>query len=45
MEVFITLTKYNTCQSCEEGNLFLVMNYFVSILLPLTIVPNVFMRI
>ena len=20
MEIFITLTKYNTCQWCEEGN-------------------------
>ena len=22
MEIFIALTKYNTCQWCEEGNCF-----------------------
>ena len=31
MEIFITLTKYNTCQRREEGNPLLVVNYLVSI--------------
>ena len=42
MEIFITLTKYKTCQRCEEGNPLLVVNYLVSIL---SSVSNIFMRI
>ena len=45
MEIFIALTKYNTHQQHEEGKPLLVQYYFVSILPPLTIMPNVFMRI
>ena len=32
MEIFITLTKYNTCQRCEEGKPLLVVYYLISIL-------------
>ena len=42
IEIFITLTKYNTRQWHEEGNPLLVVNYLVYFHL-LTIVPNVFM--
>ena len=45
METFIKLTKYNTRQWHEEGNPPLVMNYLVSLLLPLIIVSNIFMRL
>ena len=31
MEIFITLTKYNTRRWCGEGNPLLVVNYLVSI--------------
>ena len=43
MEIFITLTKYNTRQQREEGQPMLVVNYW-SAPSPLTIVSNVFMR-
>ena len=45
MKIFITLTKYNTCQQREEGNPLLVVDYLVRILPSLTTVSNVFMRI
>ena len=32
IEIFITLTKYNTCQPCEEGKPLLVVYYLISIL-------------
>ena len=44
MEIFITLTKFNTCQEWEEGKLMLVVYYLINILTLLTIVSNVFMR-
>ena len=34
MEIFITLTKYNTCQRCEDGKPLQVMYYLISILTP-----------
>ena len=34
IEIFITVTKYNTSPWCEEGNLLLMLNYLVSILHP-----------
>ena len=34
MEIFITLTKYNTGQQREEGKPLLVVYYLVSILTP-----------
>ena len=45
MEIFITLTKYNTHQRPGGSKPPLVANYLVSILPPLAIVSNVFMRI
>ena len=44
IEIFKTWTKYNTCQQYEEGNPLLVVSFLISILTPLTIVFNVFMR-
>ena len=44
MEIFITLTKYNTCQQCKEGKPIDSGDYLGSIFTPLTIVPNVFRR-
>ena len=44
MEIFIIFTKYNTRQRREEGKPLLVVYNLVSILTPLTIVSNVFMR-
>ena len=31
MEIFITLTKYNTRQWLEEGNLLPVVNYLIGV--------------
>ena len=39
MKFFITLTKYNTHQRREEGNLLLVMNNFISIILYFLYIP------
>ena len=44
MEIFITLTKYNTCQWCEESKPLLVVYYLISKITPLIIVSNEFMR-
>ena len=44
MEIFITLTKYNTHQHHEEGKPLLVVYNLISILTPLSIVSNIFMR-
>ena len=38
MEIFITLTKYNTCQQGEEGKPLQMVYYLISILPSLTIV-------
>ena len=44
-KIFITLTRYSTCQWREEGKPLLVVYSLISILTPtLTIVSNVFMR-
>ena len=44
MEIFITLTKYNTCQQREEGNpLLMVTTRYI--FTHFTIASNVFMRI
>ena len=46
MEIFITLSKYNTRRQREEGNPDLVVNYLVNILpTPIITVSNVFMMI
>ena len=42
MEIFITRTKYNTCQRHEEGNQLLVVNYLVSILPPYNSVQHIY---
>ena len=45
MEIFIILTKYNTCQRQEEGKQLLVVYYLISIsTTSLTTVSNIFMR-
>ena len=44
MEIFITLTKYNTHRRREEGKPPQVVYYLINILPPLIIVSNVFMR-
>ena len=44
MKIFITLTKYNTHQQCEEGNPMLMGKYLASLLPHLTTVSNIFMR-
>ena len=44
MEMFIRLTKYDICQRREEGKPLLVVYYLMTILTPLTIASNVFMR-
>ena len=44
MEIFITLTKYNTHQQREEVNPLLIVYYLISIFTLLTIVSNVSMR-
>ena len=41
MEIFITLTKYNTCQWCEEGKPLLVVYYLISMLTSLTMMSNI----
>ena len=43
MEIFITLTKYNTQQWRGDGNPLLVVNYVAYYFL-LTTVSNIFMR-
>ena len=45
MEIFLTLTKYNTCLRYEEGkSLFVVYNIICILTPPLTIVSTEFMR-
>ena len=44
MEIFISLTKYNTRQRSEEGKQLQVVYYLISILTHLIIVSNVFMK-
>ena len=44
MEIFITLTKYNSSQWYKEDKPLLAVYYLINILSPLTIVSNLFMK-